>query len=229
MAKSILTMPNSIKIIKGDNMNEVNQDLKLLQKYNTEMDVKSDMGYKYEDMYTDDYIEFLSQLCNKYDVEFNEDDIDWEWCNYIQNKQFELENKIKQSNEYEISNDEIVANMTANEKFTIICRAKNIDKDKMTESIIRAIQDSYIEDKDAYIGEQEVWDDEYIHITHIYHELYIDESLTWTKEQAIKEFESDIDDDWELDELWIELNKEGKDFIKLALRCGIRELKVEMM
>lgn len=206
-----------------------NKDLKELQKSNSEMDVKAEMGYKYEDMYTQDYLEFLGDLCKKYNIDFDESEIDWEWCNYIQNKQWELEKAIKQSINYEISNDEIVANMTADEKFKIICKIKDIDADEITESIIRKIQDSEIEDKDAYITQSEVWDDEYINVICVYDELFIDKNLLWSKEQAIDFFKDDIEDEEELKYLWIELNEKEKNFVQIALKCGVYTVKVEMM
>ena len=206
-----------------------NKDFKELQKSNSEMDVKSEMGYGYKDMYTSDYLEFLNKLCEKYNVEFDESEIDWEWCNYIHNKQWELEKAIKQSNDYEISNDEIVANMTANERFKIICKIKDIDIDEMTESIIRKIQDSEIEDKDVYIGQSEVWDDEYINVICVYDELFIDKSLLWSKEQAIDFFKDDMEDEDELKYLWIELNEKEKNFVQIALKCKVGTVKTEMM
>ena len=206
-----------------------NKDLKELQKSNSEMDVKAEMNYNYEDMYTQDYLEFLSNLCAKYNIDFNESEIDWEWCNYIHNKQWELEKAIKQSSNYKISNDEIIANMTADEKFKIICRIKDINTNEITESIIRKIQDSEIEDKDAYITQSEVWDDEYINVICTYDELFIDKSLLWSKEQAIDFFKDDIEDEEELKYLWIELNEKEKNFVQIALQCEVYTVKVEMM
>jgi HD-GYP domain-containing protein (c-di-GMP phosphodiesterase class II) len=211
-------------------MKEMQTDLKELQKSNNEMDVKSEMGYKDKDMYISGYLDFLQELCEKYNIAFNKEEIDWEWCNYIHNKQWELENKIKQSiNTNMISNDKIVVNMTPDEKFTVICRIKDINIDEMTESIIRKIKDSDIEEKDEYTYKQEVWDSEYVHIIAEYDRLYIDESLTWSKDQALEFFQEDLNNEWELGELWIELAEEEKNFIRLALQCKVRELKVEMM
>ena len=42
-----------------------------------------------------DYKELI-EFCKKYKIEFDENKIDWEWCNYIQNKQWELEKKLEE-------------------------------------------------------------------------------------------------------------------------------------
>ena len=51
-----------------------------------------------------------------------------------------------------ISDKEIVENMTAKEKFTIICRAKNIDIQEIGQEIYQIIEDSDYYDKSEYLG-----------------------------------------------------------------------------
>lgn len=74
---------------------ELYDDLRELIRTGGELDCLAERGYKYEDMYDDGYIKYLSELCGKYNVDFNKEEIDWEWCNYIQGKQYELEVKLK--------------------------------------------------------------------------------------------------------------------------------------
>ena len=51
-----------------------------------------------------------------------------------------------------ISDKEIVENMTAKEKFTIICRAKNIDIQEIGQEIYQIIENSDYYDKSEYLG-----------------------------------------------------------------------------
>lgn len=211
-------------------MNQIKKDLKALQDSNKELDVKAEMGYKYKNMYTEDYLEFLQNLCNKYNITFNQSEIDWEWCNYIQNKQFELENTIKQSSEYKVSNDEIIANMTADEKFKIICRVKNIDINEIAYEIIEKIECSDIEDQAVYIGKHEVWDETMDYVIQEKNQLYVDYSkeLLLNREEAIEFFKEDIENDLEIEELWVELTQKEKDFLKLAMNVGVKTITVEI-
>lgn len=185
-----------------------NEDLKELQKSNSEMNVKSEMGYGYKDMYTSGYLEFLSKLCKKYNVEFDESEIDWEWCNYIQNKQWELEKKIKQSPNYKISNKDIIDNMTPNEKFKIVCRIKEFDIDEIGEEIYGIIENSEYEDKR-----------EYIDICG-----YEDESMELTNEYCLSI------DSYMLDEVFSnEFTDKQKEFIQLAIECNVKTIVLRWM
>ena len=91
------------KIIK-----DLKTDLKELRDSNAQKDLQADMGYSYEDMYEEGYLQYLKNLCKKYNILFVEEEIDWEWCNYIHNIQHSIElkiiNKLK-SIEKEILND----------------------------------------------------------------------------------------------------------------------------
>ena len=185
-----------------------NEDLKELQKSNSEMNVKSEMGYKYKDMYTQDYLEFLGRLCKKYNIDFNKSEIDWEWCNYIQNKQWELEKKIKQSPNYKISNKDIIDNMTPNEKFKIVCRIKEFDIDEIGEEIYGIIENSEYEDKR-----------EYIDICG-----YEDESMELTNEYCLSI------DSYMLDEVFSnEFTDKQKEFIQLAIECNVKTIVLRWM
>ena len=212
-------------------MSQIKKDLKALQDSNKELDVKAEMGYKYKDMYTEDYLEFLQNLCDKYNVAFNQSEIDWEWCNYIQNKQSELENTIKQSSEYIVSNDEIIANMTAYEKFKIICRIKNIDINDVGEEIYKIIENSAFEEKSEYIGVY-AYEDESMEISDEYC-LYIDTYMLNTKDDWIRTHMQDYENlsyeeaelmDWELYVFGDEFNDKQKEFIRLALQCGVDQI-----
>ena len=51
--------------------------------------------YNYREMYSENVLDLLEFLCNKYNVDFNKHEIDWEWCNYPQSKEWELEEIMK--------------------------------------------------------------------------------------------------------------------------------------
>ena len=63
-----------------------------------------------------------------------------------------------------ILESEIVDNMSAEEKFRVVCKIKNIKYTEIVENLIRRIQDSEIEEQGEYITHHEIWDDEYVHI-----------------------------------------------------------------
>lgn len=169
----------------------------------------------------------MSQLARiKENVDWRNDNIIEE--TYATHLAFDSIEQIIDSKETEI-NDLILDYITKDEKFKIICRGKDINIDETTESIIRKIKNSNIEDKDAYIGKHEIWDDEYWYIIKEYDVLFVEENLIWSKEQAMKFFKNDIENKNELQYLWIELNNNEKDFLKIAIDCEIDTIKVEMM
>lgn len=129
-----------------------------------------------------------------------------------------------------ISDKEIIENMTADEKFKIICRIKNIDIDEIAYEIIEKIECSDIEDKAVYIGTNEVWDETMTYVIKEKNQLYIDYSkeLLLNREEAIEFFKEDIENDWEIEQLWIELTQEEKDFLKLAMDIGVKTITVEI-
>ena len=77
-------------------MNQILNDYKELIRTNGELDYKSDAGQSCEEIYElSGYVDYLKELCNKYNIIFNEEEIDWEWCNYIQSKTYELGKKLE--------------------------------------------------------------------------------------------------------------------------------------
>lgn len=123
----------------------------------------------------------------------------------------------------------IVDNMSAEDKFEIVCKVKEKNYKEIIENLIRRIQDSEIEDQDVYINHHEIWDNECFHIIKELDGLYVLDDLLWSKEEAINFFKDDLNDDWELNELWIETTDEEKEIIKIAKECGVSEIKIEMM
>ena len=130
-----------------------------------------------------------------------------------------------------VHNEDILKEIDKKQIFQAICKIKNIDYTEIISNLIRRIQDSEVEDKDVYISEQEIWDSEYISIIREENILFIDESLLWDKEEAINFFKDDFGDETEdiLDELWIETTNEEKEVIQIAQKCGLEEIRVEMM
>ena len=59
--------------------------------------------------------------------------------------------------------------------------------------------------------------------------LNIEDELLWSREEAINFFKNDIENEWELEELWIETTDEEKEVIRIAKECGVDEIRVEMM
>lgn len=134
-----------------------------------------------------------------------------------------------------ISEKEIVDNMTAKEKFNVICRIKQIDKQEMAQSIYDIIESSDLSDKGAYQGyvcieDEDEWNEHYNKRC-----LNIDDSLLetfddWAKVH-IETYDVSYEEcqyfDWELDIIEQEFSKKQKDFIKLALECGVDYVLVE--
>lgn len=123
----------------------------------------------------------------------------------------------------------IIDNMSAEEKFKIVCKIKKINYQDIIEKLIRRIQNSEIDDKDFYIGHTEIYDEEYWNVIQELTKLYIQDDLLWSKEKAIEVFKDDLSQDWELDKLWIETTEEEKEIIKIAQECKLSEIKIEMM
>lgn len=70
-------------------------DYKALLECNGELNYKADAGMPYKELYCDGYLKWLVDLCNKYEIEFYDEEIDWEYCNYIHQKQYELEKTLE--------------------------------------------------------------------------------------------------------------------------------------
>ena len=83
-------------LIKYIQIKDTLKDYKDLLESNGELNHMADSGYKYEDMYHYGYLEWLNALCVKYNIEFDTNKIEWEWCNYIHSKQSELEFKLEE-------------------------------------------------------------------------------------------------------------------------------------
>ena len=128
-----------------------------------------------------------------------------------------------------ITNDEILKQVDKDEIFEVVCKIKEIDYTDIISNLIIRIQDSKIEDKAIYIYEQETWDEEDVHIIKEENVLNIEDELLWSREEAINFFKDDIENEWELEELWIETTDEEKEVIRIAKECGINEIRVEMM
>lgn len=128
-----------------------------------------------------------------------------------------------------ITDNEILKQMDKNELFETVCKIKKIDYTDIIGNLIIRIQDSKIEDKLIYIDKQETWDEECMHIIKEEDVLNIEDELLWSREEAINFFKDDIENEWELEELWIKTTDEEKEVIKIAKECGISEIRVEMM
>ncbi len=128
-----------------------------------------------------------------------------------------------------ITSDEILKQIDKNEIFKAICKIKKIDYTDIIGKLIIRIQDSKIEDKDAYISKREILDSEYMYTIKEEDVLYVEDDLLFNKKEAINFFKNDIENEWELEELWIETTDEEKEIIKIAKECRISEIRVEMM
>lgn len=128
-----------------------------------------------------------------------------------------------------ISEKQILKEIDEQEIFKIVCKIKNIDYEDIIENLIQKIKESNIDDKQIYISEQETWDEEYIHIVKEEDVLNIEDELLWSREEAIDFFKDDIENEWELEELWIETTDEEKEIIKIAKECNTDEIRVEVM
>lgn len=82
-------------LIKGKD--EIISDYKNLLEFNGELNYKIEAGQTNKEVYEySGFIDYLKEICDSYNIKFNEKEIDWEWCNYIQNKSNELEKTIEQ-------------------------------------------------------------------------------------------------------------------------------------
>lgn len=129
-----------------------------------------------------------------------------------------------------VKETEIIKNIDTNDLFKIICKIKKIDYEKIIGELINRIKDSKIDDKDALIGIQKIWDDEYYNIIQEFDYLNIENSLLWSKEKAIEFFKDDYDNiESEIEYLWIETTNKEKEIINIAKEIGLKEIYVEIM
>ena len=131
-----------------------------------------------------------------------------------------------------ISDKEIVENMTAKEKFTIISKAKNIDIQEISQEIYQIIENSDYYDKSEYLGICD-YEDEYGDIQDRYC-LNIHIDMLTTKDDWIKahmdeyniSYEECEQAEWELYVFGDEFNDNQKNFIKLAFDCGVESISL---
>lgn len=135
-----------------------------------------------------------------------------------------------------ISEKEILDNITANEKFKIICRARKIDIDEMASTIWKIIDNSDLEEKKEYATTCQ-YEDEYGDMYPTY-SLNIYYDLLDTKEDWIKTHMDEYEDlsyeecdqmDWYLYVIGDEFTKEQREFIQLALDCEVTSITIKWM
>ena len=105
-----------------------------------------------------------------------------------------------------ISEKEILDNITANEKFKIICRARKIDIDEMASTIWKIIDNSDLEEKKEYATTCQ-YEDEYGDLS----------------------YEECDQMDWYLYVIGDEFTKEQREFIQLALDCEVTSITIKWM
>ena len=134
-----------------------------------------------------------------------------------------------------ISDKEILENITADEKFKIICRARDIDIDEIGEEIYGIIENSSYEDKNQYIGICQ-YEDESMEISDEYYldiDLYmLDTFDDWAKSH-MEEYDLSYKEcaclDWDLYVFGDEFNEQQREFIKLALECKVDRIILRWM
>lgn len=73
-------------------MIDILKDYKELLQIQGELNYKAEAGQSCKEMYLySGYLDYLKELCSKYNISFNDYEIEWEWGNYIQTKEYELE------------------------------------------------------------------------------------------------------------------------------------------
>lgn len=136
---------------------------------------------------------------------------------------------MNQLKETEINNL-ILDNITADEKFKIICRVKNFDIQEIAEEIYNIIDNNDYEYKDDYIGICG-YEDESMEIEDKYY-VDIDDNLLDTQDDWIKShieayditYEEAEQLDWFSYIIEDKFNNRQKEFIKLAIQCNIKRI-----
>lgn len=77
------------------NVNNILKDYKEFQQLQGELNYFADAGRSYEETYDEGFIDWLENMCNKYKIEFDRNENDWEYCIYFQTKESELERKME--------------------------------------------------------------------------------------------------------------------------------------
>ena len=150
---------------------------------------------------------------------------------YATHLAFDSIEQVIDSEETEI-NDVLLNNITAKEKFTIICRAKNTDIQEISQEIYQIIENSDYYDKSEYLGICD-YEDEYGDIQDRYC-LNIHIDMLTTKDDWIKahmdeyniSYEECEQAEWELYVFGDEFNDNQKNFIKLAFGCGVESISL---
>lgn len=76
-------------------MNSVLKDYKRLEQFFGELNYLAEACKEYDEIYHEYYIEWLENTCKKYDIEFDKNRNEWEYCVYFQTKESELEKKLE--------------------------------------------------------------------------------------------------------------------------------------
>ena len=150
---------------------------------------------------------------------------------YATHLAFDSIEQVINSEETEINNV-LLNNITAKEKFTIICRAKNIDIQEIGQEIYQIIENSDYYDKSEYLEICD-YEDEYGDIQDRYC-LNIHIDMLTTKDDWIKahmdayniSYEECEQTEWELYVFGDEFNDNQKNFIKLAFDCGVESISL---
>lgn len=175
----------------------------------------------------------MSQLARiKENIDWRNENIQKE--TYATHLAFDSIEQIIESEETEI-NDCILDNITADEKFKIICRTKNIDIQEMAIDIYKIIENSDLGEKSDYLSICE-YQDEYMDVYNVY-QLYIYSDMLYTFDEwakaHMKDYDVSYDEckylEWELYIIEQEFSEEQKDFIKLALKCGVDSIVIKEM
>lgn len=82
------------------NIDNVLKDYKEFQQIQGELNYFADAGRDYKEIYDEGFVNCLENLCKKYEIEFNRNENDWEYCNYFQTKESELERKMEKLIKY---------------------------------------------------------------------------------------------------------------------------------
>ena len=151
---------------------------------------------------------------------------------YATHMAFDSIEQIIESEETEI-NSLILDNITPQEKFQIICRAKGFDIDEIASDIYGIIENSPFEDVSQYIGigryQDEYMDDYDVHILNI-DSYMLDTFDDWAKSH-MEEYDLSYEEcaclDWDLYVFGDEFNEEQKEFIKLALKCKVESIPIK--
>ncbi|MBO5478530.1 MAG: hypothetical protein J6J36_08210 [Clostridia bacterium] len=82
------------------NINNILKDYKEFQQLQGELNYFADAGRSYEEIYDEGFIDYLENMCNKYEIVFDKKMNDWEYCIYFQTKESELERKMEKLIKY---------------------------------------------------------------------------------------------------------------------------------